>query len=107
LTEEELDLVARVRDTYRALAPIPCTNCQYCQPCPSGVNIPRIFEVYNDAIMYGDERAAREAYQWVEEEQRGELCVECRECLEKCPQQIDIPEWLAKANRLLSPDEPE
>jgi predicted aldo/keto reductase-like oxidoreductase len=105
LTKEELDIVSRVRDKYRGLAPIPCTNCQYCQPCPSGVNIPRIFEVYNDAIMYGDEQAGREGYQWVEEEQRAELCVECGECLEKCPQQIDIPEWLAKAHRLLSPEE--
>jgi predicted aldo/keto reductase-like oxidoreductase len=103
LTEEELAIVARVRDMYRGLAPIPCTNCQYCQPCPSGVNIPRIFEVFNDAIMYGDEQAARMAYQWVEEEQQAEACVECGECLEKCPQQIDIPEWLARAHRLLSP----
>jgi predicted aldo/keto reductase-like oxidoreductase len=107
LMEEELHIVSLVREKYRTLAPIPCTNCQYCQPCPSGVNIPRIFEVYNDAIMYEDEEAARVAYQWVEEEQRAELCVECGECLEKCPQQIDIPEWLAKAHRLLSPEEAE
>lgn len=107
LTEEELDIVSRVRDAYRGLAPIPCTNCQYCQPCPSAVNIPRIFEVYNDAIMYGDEQAARMAYQWVEKDRRAELCVECGECLEKCPQQIDIPEWLAKAHELLSPEKPE
>jgi predicted aldo/keto reductase-like oxidoreductase len=105
LTEEGLDIVSRVRDKYRGLAPILCTSCQYCQPCPSGVNIPRIFEVYNDAVMYGDEQAGREAYQWVEEERRAELCVECGECVEKCPQHIDIPDWLARAHELLAGEE--
>jgi len=101
LTEEELGLVARVRDKYRELARIPCTDCKYCLPCPSGVNIPGVFEIYNDAMMYGDEQQAQMSYLWLDEEERANLCVECGECLEKCPQQIEIPVWLVKAHELL------
>jgi len=101
LGDEELELVARVRDKYRELGRIPCTDCQYCLPCPNGVNIPRVFEIYNDAKIYGDEESARISYAWLEEEQRANLCLECHECLEKCPQQIEIPDWLSKAHELL------
>lgn len=98
LTGDELALVARVRDRYREKCPIPCTNCQYCLPCPNGVNIPRIFEIYNDAIMYGDDRRAQMLYSWLKEEERGNQCISCGQCLELCPQQIDIPDWLALAH---------
>ena len=101
LLDEELELVARVREKYRELGRIPCTDCQYCLPCPNGVNIPRVFEIYNDAKIYGDEESARISYAWLEEEQRANLCLECHECLEKCPQQIEIPDWLSKAHELL------
>jgi predicted aldo/keto reductase-like oxidoreductase len=101
LRDEELELVARVRDKYRELGRIPCTDCQYCLPCPNGVNIPRVFEIYNDAKIYGDEQSARSSYAWLDEEQRANLCLECEECLEKCPQQIEIPDWLSKAHELL------
>ncbi|MGB3906749.1 MAG: aldo/keto reductase [Anaerolineae bacterium] len=105
LTEEELGLVARVRDRYRELCRIPCTDCRYCLPCPSGVNIPRIFEVYNDAMIYGDDQQAQVSYLWLDEDERGDMCTECGECLEKCPQQIEIPDWLAKAHELFCHEE--
>ncbi len=105
LTKQELDVIARARDRYQELSPIPCTDCRYCLPCPNGVDIPRVFEVYNEAMIYGDEQGARIAYLWLDEEERANLCVECGECLEKCPQQIEIPDWLAKAHELLCPEE--
>jgi len=101
LTKDELALFDRVRDTYRTLIPIPCTNCRYCMPCPNGVNIPRVLEIYNDATMYNDDQAARIAYQWVEKEQRADLCIECRQCEDLCPQDLPIAEWLKKAHELL------
>jgi predicted aldo/keto reductase-like oxidoreductase len=105
LTDAELALFDRVRWMYRELARIPCTDCRYCLPCPSGVNIPRVFEIYNEAQIYGDEEAARGAYTWLDEKERAHLCVECGECLEKCPQQIEIPDWLAKAHEVLHGEE--
>jgi hypothetical protein len=75
-------------------------------PCSSGVEIPRIFEFYNDAIMYGDPLTSRFFYRGptgLKEEQRADQCTECGECVEACPQQIPIPEWLEKAHTLLGP----
>jgi hypothetical protein len=100
LSDAELDLVARVADTYRELMPIGCTGCQYCMPCPSGVNIPSCFEVYNTGRMFEEPQART---QFVYAVQNGGVrgnntyasqCVECGECLEHCPQHIEIPERL-------------
>ncbi len=52
--------------------------------------------------MYQDLAGARNAYQWLPKENRAHNCVECGECEPKCPQQIEIIEWLKKADALLS-----
>jgi predicted aldo/keto reductase-like oxidoreductase len=69
------------------------------------VNIPRVFEIYNDLAMYGDEARARMFYGWLEEGERASMCIECGECLEKCPQTIAIPDWLAKAHEAVCKEE--
>ncbi|MFC1958562.1 aldo/keto reductase [Chloroflexota bacterium] len=106
LTTDELALFDRVREAYRGLSPIPCTNCGYCLPCPNGVAIPSIFQIYNDMIMYNDPRGGRSRYQGravLGEKQRADQCIECDECMEACPQEIPISEWLQKAHALLGP----
>jgi predicted aldo/keto reductase-like oxidoreductase len=105
LTVQERKLIDRIREAYRGLTPIPCTNCQYCQPCPNSVDIPRIFELYNEALMYNDLRSPRFFYQSItglKAQQRADRCLECGECEAVCPQEIGIPEWLKKAHELLS-----
>ena len=104
LTAEGLALIERVRGAYRGLSPIPCTGCRYCMPCPNGVEIPSIFQMYNDSIMYEDVQMGQFRYQApdiLKEEQRADQCTECNECTEACPQEIPIPEWLKKAHALL------
>jgi predicted aldo/keto reductase-like oxidoreductase len=102
LTADDLALYDRVREAYQALSVIPCTDCRYCLPCPSGVNIPRVFEIYNDLMMYGDENRAQMVYEaFMKADERADQCIECGECLEKCPQDIEIPDWLAKAHEAL------
>jgi predicted aldo/keto reductase-like oxidoreductase len=105
LSLEELALYVRTREAYQALSPIPCTDCEYCLPCPNGVNIPRVFGIYNELMMYGDENRAQRVYGWLDENERANLCIECGECLEKCPQHIEIPDWLAKAHQVLCREE--
>jgi predicted aldo/keto reductase-like oxidoreductase len=106
LTAEELTLIEQVREAYRKTNAIPCTGCQYCMPCPNGVEIPRIFELYNDAVMYNDTFMTRYFYRGpagLKEEQRADKCLECEQCLETCPQMLPVPELLKKAHDLLGP----
>jgi len=107
LSEEELALIARVRARYRELCPIPCTRCGYCMPCPNGVNIPRNFEIYNEGAMYDKPEHARDAYtRWFPEPERANQCIGCRECEDKCPQQIPISEWMPLVHQVLGEGRP-
>jgi predicted aldo/keto reductase-like oxidoreductase len=104
LTEDELKLIDKVRDTYRSLRPVKCSNCKYCTPCPNGVDIPAVFQIYDDSVMYQDPWIGQFRYNGpfgINQEQRADKCTECGECLEKCPQHIDIPDWLKKAHEAL------
>ena len=103
LGEKELSLIAEAREQYRKLSPIPCTSCEYCMPCPNGVDIPHAFHYYNDAMMYNDPRTARFRYREKPKEAWADSCIECLECEEKCPQGIPISEWLKKAHAYLGP----
>jgi len=102
LSAGELALVARVRDLYRELSPIPCTACRYCMPCPQGVNIPDILELYNDAHMFGDPARQRFFYTWLDEGERADSCTACGECEAKCPQGIAVSGWMEKAQAFLA-----
>lgn len=98
LTAEERGVLERIRRAYAGLAPIPCTKCGYCRPCPHGVDIPFNFELYNDAAVHGGNTVTlcRNLYQALPEERRASACRECRECEEKCPQRIPVAEELKR-----------
>jgi predicted aldo/keto reductase-like oxidoreductase len=100
LTIAEQVLVSRVRDAYRKLKPIPCTTCRGCMPCPQGIDVPRIFELYNDAIMYNDIDKIRSMYNT--EGHCIDKCNECGACVKACGKSIDIMDWLKKVEDLLA-----
>jgi hypothetical protein len=102
LTDDELSLIEKVREEYRRLAPVPCTNCKYCMPCPNGVEITTILECYNESIIYDNPSASRSQYASLPEDEQADNCVECFECEEKCPQGIPISEYLKKAHTWLN-----
>ncbi|MGD0855154.1 MAG: aldo/keto reductase [Dehalococcoidia bacterium] len=107
LTEEDFKLIERAKKAFKGTSPIPCTNCGYCMPCQQGVEIPRIFQLYNNGIMYDDMKTARffyhQAFASIPENQRADQCIECGECEEACPQKIPIAEWLKKVHKELGP----
>ncbi len=106
LNAEDEELIDKVRNAYHSLVPIPCTQCEYCLPCPSGVAIPRIFNLYNNAIMYDAAGGPRWAYaNQVKAENRADNCTECGECEVACPQNIEIINWLKIAGEYLSAGE--
>jgi predicted aldo/keto reductase-like oxidoreductase len=107
LKEEELNLIGKVREKYRQLCPIPCTRCEYCMPCPNGVNIPRVFETYNDGNMYDKPDWARNEYHhWLKDTESADNCIACRECEDLCPQKIPISQWMPVVHGVLAENEP-
>ena len=115
LKKEEMETISKLRKTYSKFITISCTNCEYCMPCPNSVNIPQNIRFLNDFIWFGEEQRERFERFYTkflknEEELKelggkgpgnASLCIECGECLEKCPQHIQIPEVLKKVDAIL------
>ena len=101
LSSEDLALVEVARQKYDELCPIPCTQCNYCMPCPNGVNIPRNFAMFNNGVMYNAFAEARHRYERMPEESRASACIQCRECEDLCPQDIPISEWMSVVHQVL------
>lgn len=102
LSENEMMLVKRVKERYGALTKVNCTGCSYCMPCPSGVDIPRNFNIYNNAFIYNDIEGSKRIYNnLMPEDKRASACIECGKCEESCPQTISIREHLKDLHSIL------
>lgn len=92
LSEEELAVVWSAVDAYKKKDTIPCTGCRYCMDCPFGVDIPRLFALYNQFAVNRDKDAFLAEYRAIEDACGAKKCVACGKCAEHCPQSIPIPE---------------
>ncbi len=107
LTEEDQTMIATHIQQLAEMEKLYCTGCKYCQPCPEGVNIPYIFDMYNLGKVYGLWSVAQENYAAFPEQQwqggkQADACIECGICEEKCPQHIQIREQLKAAHAALA-----
>jgi len=114
LNQEEEEVIANLAEIYRQRILVPCTACEYCMPCPTGVNIPQNFAILNNLSLEDGRlkqwRLKRGYRKLVDSEGKidpenpngnASLCIDCGECLEKCPQEINIPDELAKVHAIL------
>jgi predicted aldo/keto reductase-like oxidoreductase len=97
---QELVIINKVREAFHKLGPIPCPSCRACMPCPQGIDVPRIFELYNDAFIYNDAEMARSLY--YDEQHSVDNCTECGACENACAKRLAMLDWLKKAHRLLA-----
>jgi len=97
LSAAEKRRVKTALNRFGKLADLYCTGCNYCMPCPSGVDIPGNFTALNYHRVYDLPDAARRRYSSL----RGKAtqCIACGKCLEKCPQNIDIISQLRETVR--------
>lgn len=105
LSTDEMARIKEIIGTYSSLLERFCTGCGYCQPCPNGVRIPEIFNLVNFYRVYEVEDWARQGYKRLQSSRFGgsaDLCVECGECEEKCPQKISIRDELKQTHILLT-----
>lgn len=112
--KEEAFLMEIAKDIYD-LKTIPCNECQYCMPCPYGINIPAIFAHYNKVIKDGNMPHGREHKEYskhrraflvgydrsVPRLRQADHCIGCGECVTQCPQRIKIPQEMQRIDEFV------
>ena len=96
LTENERKTLDQALAAYRKRLAVPCTACRYCMPCPAGVEIPKIFGLYNQYKISGNKWLFTNNYNVLPEDAKIASCVNCGKCTKHCPQKIQIPAELRK-----------
>jgi uncharacterized protein len=99
LTDEERNLILEVREAYQARMHVGCTACNYCMPCPKGVDIPLNLNLLNDLYIYQNMEKPSANYSFLSaKKMSASFCTECGECEEKCTQNIPIREYLKETS---------
>jgi len=100
LTEKELSVYADVIDVFRKSYKINCTGCNYCMPCPKGINIPACFIAYNMSYVKGYVKGATlhitSTAGVTSNPKSPRLCNQCGNCEKLCPQKLPIINDLKK-----------
>ena len=113
LTDEEMDFLKEAAGLIRNYPLVDCTKCQYCMPCPYGIDIPSIFSHYNSCVNDGyiaqskdqkDFKKLKKIYlttydKAIEAVRQADHCISCNECTPHCPQHIRIPQELRRIDR--------
>ena len=105
-TDEDFELIRRVKEAINSSMKIGCTGCNYCMPCPKGVDIPATFRAWNRMYTENKRGARHEYVQTVglrKEPAFASQCIKCGKCEKHCPQNLPIRESLVKADRDLLP----
>jgi predicted aldo/keto reductase-like oxidoreductase len=99
LSKKEIELIEEAATEFRKMMKAGCTGCQYCMPCPAGVNIPSCFDWYNSKHVFKNKTEKlmyvfQNAGIVTEKPTLASMCVQCEQCLETCPQHLPIPDLL-------------
>ncbi len=112
LNEEECAFLDEITQMILRYPTIPCNSCDYCMPCPYGIDIPGVLTHYNKCINEGympassqdpayrkERRAFLVGYdRSVPRLRQADHCIGCRKCVTHCPQNIDIPKEMRRIN---------
>jgi len=104
LTEAENDIINKAKKAFQDRIKINCTGCEYCLPCPAGVNIPQNFTLFNEYNLFDGQNhknASRFEYNNMDGEQKASFCIKCGKCETHCPQNISIREMLEEVDNTL------
>ena len=97
LTAEEKAAIEAAGKALQSDIIIPCTACNYCDECPAGINIPKIFSLYNVAASKGFHNIwGSLSGQYYKLETTASACIQCGACESHCPQKIKIIDELKK-----------
>ena len=104
MTEAQWKQAGEAMENLKKFSDLYCTGCGYCQPCPKGIQIPRIFLIYNYHNVYGLTEAAKNAWKGYMQNPgiTSSECANCGYCEKKCPQHLKVRELLKKAEDVLN-----
>ena len=115
LTDEDKAFLEETAQLMLKYPTVPCNDCQYCMPCPYGIDIPSILLHYNKCVNEGNipkssqdknYREARRAFlvsynRDVERLRQADHCTGCEQCNPHCPQSINIPKELHRIDAFI------
>ena len=103
-TEDDFKLFSEVRTILDEKIKVPCTGCNYCMPCPHGVDIPTCFSCYNDREIEGKMSAFSKYIMQtsiISKPHNASLCTQCGLCEKHCPQNIAIRHELSNVSKAM------
>lgn len=104
LTPGDFVVLDKVKQEINDKIQVGCTGCEYCLPCPQGVDIVNSFRCLN--LKYTENRgnAIKEYFKTTAGKKHpgsASMCNECGRCESHCPQQIPIRRELKRVAREL------
>lgn len=115
LTDKETEALEQVSQLYLSHPFVKCTACQYCMPCPYGLDIPGIFSHYNKCLTEGiySDNVKDENYKKARRDflvgydrsvprlRQANHCIGCGQCMPHCPQGINIPDEMQRIDKYI------
>lgn len=115
LTEEEKAMLDALGKKINDFPLVKCTACQYCMPCPYGIDIPGIFRFYNEQINADSYVSSKEQKHYARMRRKylleynkaiptvrqADHCIGCAKCMSHCPQRIKIPVELQRIDKYI------
>jgi hypothetical protein len=95
LNKDELLIFDQLRNSMGSKIKADCTECRYCMPCTSGVDIPDVLAALNNACIWNDPNPWLTGY--VSIKGKAGKCTECRDCEGICPQGLPISSLMKEA----------
>lgn len=100
ITDQEKEIYQKVKKAIQESVQIPCTGCNYCMPCPFGVDIPMCFNCFNDRVI-DSKLQAKFYYITRVRNHNAAKCTGCKQCEKHCPQSIKISSELQKVKKVM------
>ena len=113
LTQEDFDFLEETAEMLITYPLVQCNNCQYCMPCPYGLDIPGTLLHYNKCVNEGNLSTSRNDENYAKARQaflvgydravpklrQAAHCTSCNQCSPKCPQRINIPREMQRIDQ--------